>query len=94
MLPYNPRNESHVWHLYVVRTIDREALQNHLNKHDIDNIVHYPFAMNQHEAYHSELGNISMPIAEQLSKEVLSIPIGIHVEEHEVGKIISVINAF
>jgi dTDP-4-amino-4,6-dideoxygalactose transaminase len=93
-LPYNPRNESHVWHLYVVRTIDREALQKHLNKHEIENIVHYPFAMNQHEAYHSELGNISMPIAERLSKEVLSIPIGSHLEEHEVAKIISVLNLF
>lgn len=78
-LPTVPDWADPVWHLYVVRTKRREKIQKRLNEAAIGNLIHYPIAPHMQQAYENlNLTPDSMPIANKLSEEVLSLPIGPH----------------
>ena len=71
--------DAHAWHLYVLRHPQRDALQQALAKEGIQTLIHYPIACHLQEAYRSMgRGPGSLPIAEQLAREVLSLPMGPH----------------
>ena len=94
ILPENPQDEKeHVWHVFVVRSKDRDALQNYLSEKGIQTIIHYPIPPHQQEAY-KELANLSFPITEIMHNEVLSLPISSVLTEDEVTEIIYVVNQF
>ncbi|MBU1378781.1 MAG: DegT/DnrJ/EryC1/StrS family aminotransferase [Alphaproteobacteria bacterium] len=66
----------HVYHLYVVRTPEREALQARLTAQGIETLIHYPTACHLQPAFaHLGYGPGAFPIAEQLAAEVLSLPL-------------------
>lgn len=73
-LPKCNNQDAHVWHLFVIRTKQREKLQSYLHQEGIQTIIHYPIAPNKQAAY-SEFNIIDLPITEQLHNEVLSLPI-------------------
>lgn len=94
-LPSVPQDYEHVWHQYVICHERRDALQNHLGKHGIQTLIHYPIAPHASEAYSDDTytkGNF--PLAEQFSETVLSLPIGPHLNDDDVDYIIDSINAF
>tara|TARA_R100000750_G_scaffold21305_1_gene13993 strand:+ start:80672 stop:81784 length:1113 start_codon:yes stop_codon:yes gene_type:complete len=94
ILPKYPDKElEHVWHLFVIRTSNRNKLQTYLTKNNIQTLIHYPIPPHQQKAY-SEYSNISLPITEQLHKEVLSLPISPVMDIIEVNKVIKAINEF
>lgn len=93
-LPLMPTDEnSHVWHLYVIKTKERENLQEFLASKNIQSIIHYPIPPHQQECY-KEFKHLSFPITETLSDEVLSIPISQVMTDEEVGFVIETLNAF
>lgn len=92
-LPVVPPWTSPVWHLFVIRHPQRDALQRHLAAQGIQTIIHYPIPPHLSGAY-SDLPSSSLSIAEQLSNEVLSLPIGPHLTESSVSMIISAIKTF
>ena len=67
--------QQHVWHLFVIRTKNRDALQKYLEKKGIQTLIHYPIPPHQQQAY-KEWNNLSYPISEYIHAEVLSLPIG------------------
>jgi dTDP-4-amino-4,6-dideoxygalactose transaminase len=75
------------WHQFVVRSKKRDELQNKLQREKIATMIHYPIPPHLQSAY-SELkySEGSFPIAEKLSKEILSLPIGIHLDKEEINK--------
>ena len=82
---------AHVWHLFVIRTGDREGLVAHLERNDIQTNIHYPTPPHLQAAY-SELANRSYPITEKIHKEVLSLPISPVLTDDEVAKVVEVVN--
>ncbi len=82
------KNE-HVWHLYVIQHNNREALLDHLNKNEIQTLIHYPIPPHLQKAYKGsgkiKLGKGGLSITEDLSDKVLSLPIypGMKLEEAE-----------
>ena len=82
---------AHVWHLFVVRTEDREGLVAHLESNDIQTNIHYPTPPHLQGAY-SEWANQSYPITEKIHKEVLSLPISPILTDDEVAKVVEVVN--
>jgi dTDP-4-amino-4,6-dideoxygalactose transaminase len=66
---------SHVYHLYVIQTAERDALQQWLKRHDIATGVHYPVPVHLQEAYRG-LGYPagSLPVTEALAERILSLP--------------------
>ncbi|MDR6956351.1 dTDP-4-amino-4,6-dideoxygalactose transaminase [Pseudomonas brassicacearum] len=85
--------ESHVWHLFVIRTKYRQQLQNHLNEHGIQTLIHYPIAPHKQVAYVG-LNNLKLPITESIHDEVLSLPIGPTLSFEQARYIVNVCNFF
>ena len=95
VLPFVPDWADPVWHLYVVRSKNRDQLQQHLNDSSIGTVIHYPVPPHLQNAY-SELNYIqgSFPIAEIIHEQVLSLPIGPHLGSANAITVCSAVNAF
>lgn len=94
ILPAFPENSNvHVWHLFVIRTKKRDELLEFLGKNNVPCIIHYPIPPHQQKCY-SEYSHLQFPITEQLSQEVLSLPISQIMTDEEIGYIIDTLNRF
>jgi dTDP-3-amino-3,4,6-trideoxy-alpha-D-glucose transaminase len=85
----------HVYHLFIVRTPDREALREHLDAHGIASAVHYPFPIHRTEAY-ADLGMEagSLPVAERLAEEILTLPLFPTMSDEDVQRIVDAVRTF
>lgn len=86
-------DKQHVWHLFVIRSEHREALQKHLAEHGIQTLIHYPIPPHKQQAY-EEWNNSSFPISEKIHSEVLSLPMGPTLSLTDAQFIIDVCNGF
>jgi dTDP-4-amino-4,6-dideoxygalactose transaminase len=85
--------QSHVWHLFVIRTEYREKLQHNLTENGIQPLIHYPIPPHKQKAY--KLWNAwEIPITEKINNEVLSLPMSPVITNEEVEYIVRVINDF
>ncbi|MCB1365997.1 MAG: DegT/DnrJ/EryC1/StrS family aminotransferase, partial [Rhodobacteraceae bacterium] len=87
-LPHVPNWAEPVWHLYVVRSPGRDALQDRLARAGVGTLIHYPVPPHMQRAY-ADLGLApdALPLARQLAGEVLSLPIGPQLGADRVGEI-------
>lgn len=83
-----------VWHLFVVRHACRDQLQSHLAARGIATGIHYPIPPHRSAALATLDGPRSLPIAEGLAREVLSLPIGPHLPGHQVNLVIGALRDF
>ena len=83
----------HVWHLFVIRTNQREALQQYLLNHGVQTLIHYPIPPHKQQAY-KEWNNLNYPISEQIHDEVLSLPIGPTLSAVDAERVIALCNQF
>lgn len=93
VLPKLYKEESHVWHLFVIRTKDRDKLQEYLKIKGIQTLIHYPIPPHKQNAY-KEWNNLSFPITEKIHKEVLSLPISPAMNKEEAFYIAQILNEF
>lgn len=93
ILPQLPTNNTHVWHLFVIRTSQRDKLKQYLDEKGIQTLIHYPIPPHQQQAY-PELNHLSFPITEQIHSEVLSLPISPVMTQEEIRLIVDTINAY
>lgn len=93
VLPQLIHEEGHVWHLFVVKTRVRKELQSYLNDNGIQTLIHYPIPPHKQKAY-CDWSERSYPVSERLHQEIISLPIGSHLTEADVNKIINTVNAF
>jgi len=84
--------DSHVWHLFVVRVADRAAFQQRLIESGIHTSIHYPVAPHHQKAYDRELGNNKLPLTEALHQEVVSLAISPVMTDVQVDYVISCVN--
>ncbi len=91
-LPQTDGNkDSHVWHVFTIRTKKRDLLQSYLKEHGIETLIHYPIPIHKQEAYR-ELNGFTYPIAEKYAAEVLSLPISPVLTEEAVKYLVDTIN--
>ncbi len=96
ILPLQPNDEyDHIYHVFVVRCERRDELERYLNDCGIFTVKHYPIPMHMQPCY-AELGikQGELPIAEEISKTVLSIPMYYGMTDEEVSYVIDVLNNF
>ena len=93
ILPSVENEDAHVWHLFVIRTDNRDKLQKFLLEHDIQSMIHYPIPPHKQKAY-KEWNNLSFPITERIHAEVLSIPMSPVLTEDQIIKIVDVLNTY
>lgn len=95
ILPKNHPLATHVYHLFVVRTEKRDALQKYLNEQGIGTMIHYPIPPYQQEAYkHLNIKKGAFPIADELASTMLSLPLFLGMEENEVDYVSEKIISF
>ena len=84
-----------VWHLYVVRTSHRDALQHQLTERGIGSLIHYPIPPHLQQAYTS-LGykQQDFPLAEAMAAELLSLPIGPQFNLEDQERVIATLQSF
>lgn len=88
VLPFVPEWADPVWHLFVVRHPDRDAIQTHLADAGVQTIIHYPVPAHLSGAYKClGIPAGSLPRCEQVSSEVLSLPIGPHLSRSGVSDV-------
>ncbi|WP_322011088.1 DegT/DnrJ/EryC1/StrS family aminotransferase [Paraburkholderia sp. J12] len=82
-----------VWHLFVVQTPNRDALQAHLTACGIGSLVHYPVANHLQPAY-ADVAWPALPVAETLQSRVLSLPFATYLGADEVGAVAGAIDEY
>lgn len=96
--PIGPREsieslQNHAFHLYVVRTLHRDALQKHLSNEGVQTLVHYPIPPHRQHAY-ANWNACSYPVTEAIHEQVLSLPMSPVLTENQVRKVITACNSF
>ena len=90
ILPHVPEWADPAWHLYVVRTSDRNTLQDRMIEAGIGTLIHYPIPPHMQQAYAGlRIAPDALPLAHTLASEVLSLPMGPHLHDREVNNVIS-----
>jgi len=84
---------SHVFHLFIIRTTNRDKLQIYLAEQGIETLIHYPIPPHKQLAY-KKWNELSLPITEKIHNEALSLPISPVMQEAEFVKIVNCIRLF
>ncbi|HSY53198.1 MAG TPA: DegT/DnrJ/EryC1/StrS family aminotransferase [Opitutaceae bacterium] len=95
ILPHVPAWAGPVWHLFIVRSPQRDALQQHLAAQGVGTQIHYPIPPHLSGAYRDagwQRGDF--PLAEKLADEVLSLPIGPHFSAEQIDHVCSAVRKF
>jgi dTDP-4-amino-4,6-dideoxygalactose transaminase len=84
-----------VFHLYVVRSAERDALRSHLDQRGVASGIHYPTPIHLQPAYvELNLGPGSLPVAERLASECCSLPIFPAIEDGQIAETVAAIESF
>jgi dTDP-3-amino-3,4,6-trideoxy-alpha-D-glucose transaminase len=83
----------HVYHLFVVRSQQRDALREHLQENGVSSAVHYPFPIHRTEAYGPLLEG-SLPTAEGLAREICTLPLFPTMSDDDVARVIAAVSSF
>lgn len=93
ILPDTYDEKSHVWHIFAVRTQNRDEFQKYLSEKGIQTIIHYPTPPHKQGAY-KEWNNLSFPITEEIHNTILSLPISPVMTDSEIEKVVEVVNEY
>lgn len=94
-LPICSSNSTHVYHLYVVRSDQRDSLKTHLKNKGVQTLIHYPVPIHLQPAYKGRLaGSEQLKETEKASREVLSLPIYPELKIEEIDLIAKAILEF
>jgi dTDP-4-amino-4,6-dideoxygalactose transaminase len=94
-VPYEPSWSRAVYHLYVIRTYDREGMMNHLKKAGIGTGIHYPIPLHLQKAYASlNYSRGDFPVAERVAAEMVSLPMFPQLTSDQQSRVAEEILAF
>ena len=97
ILPQTGEKSTHVFHQYTLQVTDgrRDQLQAYLKEHEIPSMIYYPIPLHLQKAYQSDrYGEGDFPVAERLSKTVLSLPMHTELDEEQLNYIVEEIKRF
>ncbi|MBR2068150.1 MAG: DegT/DnrJ/EryC1/StrS family aminotransferase [Candidatus Gastranaerophilales bacterium] len=84
---------ANVWHIFPVRTKNRDDFQNYLKEKDIQTLIHYPIPPHKQVCY-KEWNNLSFPITQTIHDTIISLPISPVMEDSEVEYVVKTVNAY
>ena len=92
-LPVVAETNKHVWHIFSVRTKERDLFQEYLKENGIETVIHYPIPIHHQEAY-KELNGEDYPIATEIANTVISLPMYYGMTMEDVDYVIDVVNNY
>jgi dTDP-4-amino-4,6-dideoxygalactose transaminase len=93
VVPIAERDAGHVYHLFPVRTAERNSLQAHLRRSGIDTLVHYPIALTDQAAF-ARGRRGACPVAERAARELLSLPLHPGLSDRDAGAVADAVSTF
>jgi dTDP-4-amino-4,6-dideoxygalactose transaminase len=93
ILPNAGLIDEHVWHLFVIRTKNRDRLNKYLSDNGIQTIIHYPIPPHKQKCF-SVYNSLKLPITEMIHNEVISLPISPFQKQEDVEKVVEIINKY
>lgn len=93
IIPIEKEYAKHAYHLYVVRANKRDKLKTYLKNKGIQTLIHYPIPLHMQHAF-KELKQYNLPITEDYSNKILSMPIYPELEDEDIEQIAEKINSF
>lgn len=89
------KDYEHIYHIFAIRCPARDKIEEYLNRHGIGTVRHYPIPIHLQEAYR-ELGILEgeLPIAEEISRTIVSIPMFYGMTEEQIEYVIKVLNGW
>ncbi len=93
ILPKVVDENAHVWHIFAVRTENRDALKLFLEEKGIQTLIHYPIPPHKQGAY-AEFAQKSYPVTEEIHRTILSLPISPVMTQEEVKSVVEAINEY
>ena len=92
-MPQTYDEKAHVWHVFAVRTAERDRFQKYLSDNGVQTIIHYPTPPHKQPAY-AEWNHLSFPVTEQIHREIISLPMSPVMTDDEVKKVVEVVNVY
>lgn len=93
ILPQTYDEKAAVWHVFAVRTAERDRFQQYLSDNGVQTIIHYPTPPHKQPAYR-EWNHLSFPITEEIHRTIISLPISPVMTDTEVQKVTEIVNAY
>ncbi len=93
VLPQTYDEQAAVWHVFAVRTQDRDRFQQYLTDNGVQTIIHYPTPPHKQLAY-KEWNDRSYPISEEIHRTIISIPISPVMTDEEVSEVVRIVNEY
>ena len=89
LTPLEANDRRHVYHLYVIRSLDREGLRSHLNEQAIGTGIHYPLPVHLQKPFMEfGSGQGSLPVTERIVNEILSLPIYPEISQEQIDRVV------
>lgn len=90
ILPVLPVGDRSAWHLFTIRCVNRDRLQAWLSADGIQTGIHYPIPPHRQKAYAGlQFSDAALPLATQMAGTTLSLPIGPHLAQADVDRVIA-----
>ena len=93
VLPQTYDEQAAVWHVFVVRTQERDRFQQYLADNGVQTIIHYPTPPHKQLAY-KEWNDKSYPISEEIHRTIISLPISPVMTDKEVAEVVRIVNGY
>jgi len=92
-LPIEKHWALHVYHLYVIRSKERDRLRQHLAASGVQSLVHYPFPVHQQPAY-AGVASGDLSVTDQVVGEILSLPVFPEITEPQLQRVVEAVGSF
>ncbi|MEM5855596.1 MAG: DegT/DnrJ/EryC1/StrS family aminotransferase [Candidatus Aenigmatarchaeota archaeon] len=93
-IPFVAKNVKHVFHQFTIKTKKRDELKEFLEKKGIQSVVYYPVPIHKQKLYQQLGYKDFLPVAEKLSKEVLSLPVHPSLTKEDLNLIVNSVTEF
>lgn len=94
VLPFCPKMSSPAWHLYVIRTKNRNSFMSYMRDLGIETLIHYPVPPHKQKCYLNEYLNYDLGLTEVLCEEIVSLPISPILSDSQVEYVVEAINKY
>jgi dTDP-4-amino-4,6-dideoxygalactose transaminase len=95
VVPFEPQTSRSVYHLYVIRTKDRDGMADHLKSQSVATGLHYPLPVHLQKCYRDwGYANGSFPVTERIAREILSLPMFPGLTKQQQRQVADAIGAF